>query len=119
MSPVEGVRKPPKASRGSKSVISDDEHKRLLGHADPEWVDLLTLLWHTGVRPAEITGLTAEQVRSAHAVNGAAVVPLPNHKTAHKGKDRSLLLRGEALATATRRANEVRTCCSEVKLANA
>ncbi len=102
-SPVKGVRKPPKASRGTKAVITEAEHKKLLSVADDVFGSFLVVLWHTGARPGEVTSLTAEQVNAA--TDG--VIPLANHKTAHKGKARFLILTGEALAVVKERAEAV------------
>jgi integrase len=104
-SPVEGLKKPPKASRGTKAVITEDEHKKLLGVADDDFRDLLVVLWHTGARPGEITALTAEQVKGC----ADGVIPLDNHKTTHKGKSRFLILTGEALQVAKKRTEQVGT----------
>jgi integrase len=102
-SPVEGVRKPVRASRGTKAVITEAEHRKLLAVADGMFGDYLTLLWHTGARPGEVAGLTAEQVKAS--TDG--IIPLVNHKLAHKGKARFLILSGEAWAVAKRRAEAV------------
>lgn len=104
-SPVEGVRKPPKASRGTKAVITEAEHKALLEVADDVFRGFLTVLWHTGARPGEVSGLTAEQVKAS----ADGVIPLTNHKTAHKGKARFLILTGDAWAVAKERADAVGT----------
>jgi integrase len=83
--------------------VSEAEHGRLLTHADPFMSDFLSLLWHTGARPGEIAGLTAEQVKAS----ADGVVPLAEHKTAHKGHARFLILTGEGWAIALRRAEAV------------
>lgn len=102
-SPVENCRKPLRRSRGTAAVVTEVEHRRLLEKARPDTRDLLVMLWHTGARPGEVAGLTAEQVRAS--VDG--VIPLPCHKTAHRGKSRVLILVGEALVVARRRAEAV------------
>jgi integrase len=99
-SPVEHIRKPTKASQGASAVISEAEHKRLIAVADPLMGDYLTVLWHTGARPGEIAGLTAEHVKAS--TDG--VIPLSEHKSAHKGKSRFLILTGNALAIVKARA---------------
>jgi integrase len=103
VNPVEHVRKPTKKSRGVSAVISETEHRRLLAVSNELMRDYLTVLWLTGARPGEVAGLTAEQVRSA--TNG--VIPLYEHKTAHKGKARFLILTEEALSILKRRAETV------------
>ena len=100
LNPVDGVRKPPKASRGSEAIISREDHERLIAHAKPVFADFLRLLWMTGARPGELTSITVEMVRKMN--NG--VMPLTHHKNAHKGKGRTLILSPEAIAVLNRRA---------------
>jgi integrase len=95
--PLVGIRKPAKASRGTKALISADEHARLVAHADPLFGAYLQLLWFTGARPGEIAGLRAEEIDHAQGV-----VVLTNHKEAHLGKNRILFLCPEALAVLRR-----------------
>ena len=102
-SPVEHVRKPSKASRGASAVITEAEHRKLIAVADPLMRDFLTVLWHTGARPGEVAGLTAERVKAS----ADGMLPLTEHKTAHKGKARFLILTGEAWDTVKRRADAV------------
>ncbi|MFO0852265.1 MAG: tyrosine-type recombinase/integrase [Gemmataceae bacterium] len=101
--PLAGVRKPNRTSRGASAAVSEDEYHLLIAHARPDTNDLLVMLWNTGARPAEITGLTAEMVKAS----ADGVIPLTAHKTAHKGKPRFLILHGEAWEVAKRRANAV------------
>jgi integrase len=96
--PLQGVRKPPKASRGAKALVDADAYARLCAHADPLFGAFLRSLWLTGARPGEIAGLRAEDVDLAQ---GVAV--LSEHKTAHLGKARILFLCPEALAVAKER----------------
>jgi integrase len=98
--PLTDLRKPVRRSRGVSAVVSEDEHKKLLAVADPLMRDLLTVLWATGARPGEITGLTCDMVK--RATDG--VIPLAEHKNAGKGKPRFLILTGEAWEVASRRA---------------
>ncbi len=86
--PIGEMKKPAKESRGADAVVSEDDHRKLLAHADPMFADFLRLLWATGARPGELTGITADMVRRLS--NG--VLPLKDHKTARKGKGRSLIL---------------------------
>jgi integrase len=90
--PLAGIRKPPKASRGTKALVSADDHARLVAKADPLFGSFLRLLFLTGARPGEIASLRAEAVDYAQ---GVAV--LTEHKTAHLGKSRVLFLCPEAL----------------------
>ena len=87
------LRKPPKASRGAKAIISADDHARLVAYASPLFRPFLRLLFLTGARPGEIAGLKAEEVDLAQ---GVAV--LTHHKTAHLGKSRTVYLCPEAVA---------------------
>lgn len=91
--PLNGVRKPPKASRGAKALVSAEVHETLCKHAEPLFRAFLQLLWLTGARPGEIASLTAEAV---DLTKGVAV--LIEHKTAHLGKSRVLFLSAEAIA---------------------
>lgn len=86
--PLKGVKKPPITSRGSKALVSDEAHAKVMADAAPELRLLLTLLRETGARPSELARLTAKDV---DAVNGVAT--LTDHKTAHHtGKPRLLIL---------------------------
>ena len=92
--PIEGIRRPPTASRGHDAVISEENHLRLVAVAKKPWGDYLRLLWETGARPGEISGLTVEDVTPALDVG---VVVLHKHKTARKtGKPRIIILTEEA-----------------------
>jgi integrase/transposase len=95
--PLVGLRKPPKASRGMKSIVSADTVSRLLAFADAqgdtEFSALLRFLWLTGCRPSEASGLTTDAV---HWEQKCAV--LERHKTAHLGRVRVIYLSEEALA---------------------
>ena len=98
--PIKAVKRPSKESRGSDAVITEQQHMRLISYADDDFRDFLQLLWLTGCRPSEIAGLTVEQVKQA--VNG--VISLQDHKSAHRGKQRLLILSDEALTICNRRA---------------
>ena len=75
--PLKSVKRPPKASRGTKAVVDDDAHGKLLDAATPELRLLLTLLYETGARPSELSRLTAAEVDLK-----AGIAPLGDHKTA-------------------------------------
>jgi len=91
--PVKGIKRPPKASRGSKVVLSDADHLKLLEAANPALRLLLTLLHATGCRPSELARLTASDVDFA---NGVAM--LAEHKTDASGKPRIIILSPSAIA---------------------
>jgi integrase len=90
--PLAGLRKPPKASRGAKSVVSAETVQQLLAHADDEFAALVRFLWLTGCRPSEAGGLQVEEVRWEER---CAI--LQEHKTAHRGKVRVIYLSDAAL----------------------
>lgn len=98
--PLTDLRKPVRRSRGVSAAVTEEEHQKLLAVADPLMRDLLVILWATGARPGEITGLTCDMV--TRATDG--VIPLAEHKNAGKGKPRFLILDGEAREVALRRA---------------
>jgi integrase len=92
--PLKAVKRPPKASRGTKAVVSDDAHGKLLAAAGPELRTLLVLLYETGARPSELARLTAADVNMS-----AGVAILTEHKTAGAtGKPRLLVLSSTAKA---------------------
>ena len=96
--PLVGLRKPPKASRGRKALITPDEHAAIVAHADEDFADFLRLLWTTGARPSEISTL---RVADVDFVNAVAI--LQHHKTAHLSKERIIVLSTEALSILQRR----------------
>jgi integrase len=92
--PLKWVKKPPITSRGSKALVSDEAHAKVMAVAGPELRIMLTLLRETGARPGELARITAKDVDTA---NGVAV--LADHKTAHHtGKPRLLILTPQAVA---------------------
>jgi integrase len=91
--PLRGFKRPRKASRGAKAVITDDVHVRLYNAASAALQPLLTLLWETGARPSELARLTAKDVDLV-----AGVATLAEHKTDHTGRPRLIYLTPEAVA---------------------
>jgi integrase len=85
--PLLGLKRPPKASRGLEVLVSPQEQEQLLASATPQFRLVLETLWGTGGRPGEVAAITAENFDPE---NGVA--RLKEHKTAHKGKARFLLL---------------------------
>lgn len=86
--PLGSVKRPPKASRGTKAVVDENTHRKLLDAATPALRLLLTLLHETGARPSELSRLTAADV---DLKNGVAL--LCEHKTADtSGKPRLIIL---------------------------
>jgi integrase len=96
--PLQGVKRPPKASRGAKALVSADAHARLVTCAEPMFAAFLKLLWLTGARPSEIAGLKAEDIDMEQ---GLAV--LHEHKEAYLGKSRVLFFSPEAIEVIRKR----------------
>jgi integrase len=91
--PLTGLRRPPKASRGSKAVVPPEDFARLLEAATPALRSLLKLLHETGARPSELSHLEAIDI---DFVNAVAV--LADHKTAHAtGRPRVIILTAAAV----------------------
>ena len=95
VNPISRIRKPRAKSRGEESVISPEDHGRLLAQASPTLKPLLVLLRETGARPSELARLNAKDVDFA---NGIA--RLHDHKTQGKThKPRLIVLSPLALQT--------------------
>ena len=90
---LDGLKRPPKRSRGADAVLTADEHERLMEHATPAFRLFLVVLHATGARPSEVAGITAENFNA-----DAALVVLAEHKTAYKGKSRVIYLSPEIVA---------------------
>ena len=90
--PLEGIRKPAKASRGAKVLVPPEVHQQLLAVAPEAFKPFLELLWFTGARPGEIAGLAAEDI---DVQNGLAIVS--EHKTTHLGKRRVIYFCADAM----------------------
>lgn len=85
--------KPPRGSAGAKALIPERVYLMALGAAWGDLRPLLVVLWNTGARPGEVTGLKAEDVDWPNAC-----ATLREHKTAHRGKTRVLVFNDAALA---------------------
>lgn len=81
--PARRVPKPKGRSRSADSVLSGDDHERLLRAATPDFRLVLRVLHGTGCRPGEACGITSETFDPA-----AGVVILPVHKTDRTGRPR-------------------------------
>jgi integrase len=89
--PLAGVKAPAKPSRGSRSLISPEEHARLMALASPTFRNVLFALHESGARPGEATSVTADDFNAERGV-----WLLARHKTAHKtGKARIVYLTPE------------------------
>jgi integrase len=91
--PLLGLRRQPKASRGLDALVTPEEQARLLHAATPQSRLVLEALWGTGARPGEVAAFTAENFDA-----GAGLVRLREHKTAHKGQARVIYLPPEVVA---------------------
>jgi integrase len=81
--PARKVPKPKARSRSEDAVITDDEHRRLLDAATPQFRVVLRVLHGTGARPGEVCGITSETFDPA-----SGVVKLTEHKTDRTGRPR-------------------------------
>jgi integrase/recombinase XerC len=84
---------PPKASKGAESVVPDPVYRKCLLGSHGDFHQLLRMLWLTGCRPGEASGLTVEAIDWS-----SATATLKRHKTRRKGKTRILFLGSEVLA---------------------
>ncbi len=91
--PLAGLKRPPKASRGAEAVVSPEDHARLLNAAGGHFKPFLRLLFLTGARPGEVARIDADNFDPE-----ASCVRLKEHKSAHKGKSRTIFLCPEAVA---------------------
>jgi integrase len=92
--PLASMKRPPKESRGSKAVVDERNHKRLLKTANSALRLFLTVLHETGARPSELARLKAQDVDFKNAV-----ALLSEHKTAEKtGRPRMIVLTPSAVA---------------------
>jgi integrase len=85
--PLVGLRRPPKASRGLEVLLTAGERDALSAAATPQFRLVLEVLWGTGMRPGEAAAVTAENFDA-----DAGLIRLKAHKTAHKGKARVIYL---------------------------
>jgi integrase len=102
--PLLGLKKPPRLSRGAEVLVTPDEHERLLAAATPQFRLYLRILHATGARPGEVRAITAENFNAAECL-----VRLRDHKTAHKGKVRIIHLSPEVTAILQIQKEKVRT----------
>ncbi len=84
---------PAPTSRGAKALISPEQFAVIDAATSGDFRQLLRFLWHTGARPSEAAGLTAESVDL-----GNAVAVIHRHKTDHTGRPRVLYLSPDAAA---------------------
>jgi integrase/recombinase XerC len=90
--PLVGLKRPPKVSRGAEAVIGKEAHEKLLAKAGKHFKPFLMMLHLTGARPGEVAAITSDNF---DADNG--MIRLKEHKTAYKGKPRTIYLCAEAV----------------------
>jgi len=90
--PARAVTKPKAKSRGEETIISADDHAKLLELATPQLRLALTILHSTGARPGEVCRITAENFDPE-----AGVVKLSEHKTDRTGRLRLIFLPPDAV----------------------
>jgi integrase len=102
--PLVGLRKPPKASRGTEALLTPEEYSRLSDAATPSFRLFLRVLYASGARPGEVAAITAENFDA-----DSGLVRLAEHKTAYRGKSRVLYLPPEAVALLARQRESYRS----------
>lgn len=92
--PLEGLRIPPKESKGMDAVIPEADALKIIDDARGDIQFLLRFLWLTGCRPSEAMNLQAEMVDEANSI-----ASMKEHKTMKATKKARLIyLSPEALA---------------------
>ncbi len=82
-SPVGSMEKPKQRAR--ELVLTDGQFAQMLASVSPEFADLLTVSWETGLRPQEVRLIEAAHVRGDHIV-------LPTSKAKGKRGPRVIIL---------------------------
>jgi len=109
--PVANIEIPQGHSRGREFVLTQEQHTQLLGACERRYHhglrDLLVVLENTGARPGEITAATATSFNKdlgaiVYYGEHRRMTGEHSHKTARKGKDRTIILTGEALVLTRR-----------------
>jgi integrase len=85
--PLAGVKKPAVRSRGGDQLLSEEDHRRVLGVANARLRDYLIALNDTGARPGEVARVTAADFNE-----GIGAWVLAVHKTDRTGKKRVIYL---------------------------
>ncbi len=104
--PIKGVERVAAGSRSEDALISPEDHARVLKVAKRALRDFIIVLEATGCRPGELANATAAHFDPMLRAIVYRAKPRDGgfrHKTANKGKDRRILLTGEALAIILRR----------------
>jgi integrase len=99
--PIRHLKKPVCASRTADTLISADEHARILERSPEALRRFLTALRDTGARPGEVASVTAADFNPE-----AGVWVLRRHKTSHKGKHRCVYLTPALVELCSRLAQE-------------
>jgi integrase len=92
VNPAKKVKKPKSRSRSEDVLISEEDHRKLLAAATPQFREVLTVLEATGCRFGEIAGITAQTFHPEQAV-----AVLTEHKTDRTGKPRLVVLPDEVV----------------------
>jgi len=96
--PLAGLRRPPKASRGAEALVTAEEHARLCDAATPWFRLFLAVAYATGARPGEVSAISGASFDAE-----AGTVRLKEHKTAGKtGKARVVYLTPDVAALLSR-----------------
>jgi integrase len=109
--PVKGCEKPRVRSRSRDCLVGHDQHQCILSVCHPRLREFVVCLQNTGCRPGELAAATAGDF---NAESGAICYFGDDvrredefaHKTANKGKDRTIFFTGEALAIVRRLVQE-------------
>lgn len=98
-----GLRKLRRPKMGKReTLVSEEDHKRMIDATDEPFGTFLTALWETGARPEEVRVVTAEMVHLK-----AGVWLLKTHKTSEKtGQPRTIYLTPTMLKLSERLMNE-------------
>ncbi len=79
--PLEGLRIPPKESKGMEAIISEEDAQAIIQLAQGDMSHLLRFLWLTGCRPSEAMSLKKEMVDLKNSI-----IVLKDHKTVRTTK---------------------------------
>jgi integrase len=100
VNPFRGVKQAARQSRGKEAYLTAEQIQRILEDVSPDVRDYVVVLRETGARPSEIA-----HARGSDYSQDLQALVYPwqgrddgyTHKTHHHGKDRTIMLTGEAL----------------------
>ncbi len=91
--PDRKIKKPRKASAGTKKVITELQHQQIVGRTRGDFREYIRVLWELGCRPGELAQLTVELVNWRDSI-----AILTDHKTAEAtGRPRTLYFSARAM----------------------